>query len=390
MPLPPAAVDGMLARFGAAKDAVVAAYDPEKTGNGRGRGRAHERRGDGGARAAPGAARRHRRPATFATASPTWPPRSAGRRGRAARHRDPVRVRDRAREVRRGDDAEDEATAAAANAYWVAFARTGDPNGEGRPKWPAYSAKDDMILDFASAARREGRPVEGAAGPHRAVRLGAAGARAGAARGRHRTTPWSRPRSPRTARSRSASRLQGERGRLRGDWMEGPRDRAPGEGRPGRLVGERGPPGPGLLQLLLRRRRREDGRSEERHDQAGHRQRRQHGHGPRPRGRVPGREAGPARRDPDGLVPVEHARWRAAAARLHAARLRREPRPLPGPLPAARGRRRGLGLEHDRAGRLHPGQPARGEEGAADADRDAERQPAAPGEPAPARARHDA
>ena len=28
MPLPPAAVDGMLARFGAEKDAVVAAYDP--------------------------------------------------------------------------------------------------------------------------------------------------------------------------------------------------------------------------------------------------------------------------------------------------------------------------------------------------------------------------
>ena len=33
MPLPPQAVDGMLARFGADKDEVVAAYDPEKTGN---------------------------------------------------------------------------------------------------------------------------------------------------------------------------------------------------------------------------------------------------------------------------------------------------------------------------------------------------------------------
>ena len=32
MPLPPQAVDGMLARFGADKDKVVAAYDPEKTG----------------------------------------------------------------------------------------------------------------------------------------------------------------------------------------------------------------------------------------------------------------------------------------------------------------------------------------------------------------------
>ena len=33
MPLPPAAVEGMLARFGAAKDEVLAAYDPEKTGD---------------------------------------------------------------------------------------------------------------------------------------------------------------------------------------------------------------------------------------------------------------------------------------------------------------------------------------------------------------------
>ena len=45
--------------------------------------------------------------------------------------------------------AEDEAIAAAANAYWVAFARTGDPNGDGRPKWPAYSAAGDVVMDFA-------------------------------------------------------------------------------------------------------------------------------------------------------------------------------------------------------------------------------------------------
>jgi enterochelin esterase-like enzyme len=45
--------------------------------------------------------------------------------------------------------AEDEAIAAAANGYWAAFARTGDPNGEGRPTWPAYSEKDDVILELA-------------------------------------------------------------------------------------------------------------------------------------------------------------------------------------------------------------------------------------------------
>ena len=43
---------------------------------------------------------------------------------------------------------EDEATAKAAIAYWVAFAKTGDPNGEGRPKWPAYDAAHDILLDF--------------------------------------------------------------------------------------------------------------------------------------------------------------------------------------------------------------------------------------------------
>ena len=41
-----------------------------------------------------------------------------------------------------------------------------------------------------------------------------------------------------------------------------------------------------------------------------------------PGGRVPGQRAGPARRDPHGLVPVDDARGRAAPARLHAARLR--------------------------------------------------------------------
>jgi len=43
---------------------------------------------------------------------------------------------------------EDEATAKAAIAYWVSFAKTGDPNGEARPKWPAYDAAHDVLMDF--------------------------------------------------------------------------------------------------------------------------------------------------------------------------------------------------------------------------------------------------
>jgi len=44
----------------------------------------------------------------------------------------------------------DEATAKAALAYWVAFARTGNPDGEGRPHWPAYDANDDQLMNFTN------------------------------------------------------------------------------------------------------------------------------------------------------------------------------------------------------------------------------------------------
>lgn len=44
----------------------------------------------------------------------------------------------------------DEATAKAALAYWVAFAKTGSPDGEGRPQWPAYNANDDELMNFTN------------------------------------------------------------------------------------------------------------------------------------------------------------------------------------------------------------------------------------------------
>ncbi|MFY9557575.1 MAG: carboxylesterase family protein [Blastocatellia bacterium] len=34
------------------------------------------------------------------------------------------------------------------SAYWVNFAKTGDPNGKGLPKWTAYNAKDEPYMDF--------------------------------------------------------------------------------------------------------------------------------------------------------------------------------------------------------------------------------------------------
>jgi para-nitrobenzyl esterase len=42
----------------------------------------------------------------------------------------------------------DRAVAEAANAYWVNFAKNGNPNGAGVPEWPAYSPKTDMLMDF--------------------------------------------------------------------------------------------------------------------------------------------------------------------------------------------------------------------------------------------------
>jgi para-nitrobenzyl esterase len=40
-------------------------------------------------------------------------------------------------------------------AYWVNFARTGDPNGPGIPEWPVYRKASDMSLDFGDTVRRE-------------------------------------------------------------------------------------------------------------------------------------------------------------------------------------------------------------------------------------------
>jgi para-nitrobenzyl esterase len=54
--------------------------------------------------------------------------------------------------TRFGDQANpaDNAMAATMIGYWVAFAKTGDPNGEGRPHWSAYSPQTDILLDFTN------------------------------------------------------------------------------------------------------------------------------------------------------------------------------------------------------------------------------------------------
>ncbi|MET0554012.1 MAG: carboxylesterase family protein [Vicinamibacteria bacterium] len=52
--------------------------------------------------------------------------------------------------------AEDVAMGEAMTAYWAGFARTGDPNGDGRPRWPVYTAAKDEILDFTAAGPKAG------------------------------------------------------------------------------------------------------------------------------------------------------------------------------------------------------------------------------------------
>ncbi len=44
------------------------------------------------------------------------------------------------------------------NAYWVNFAKTGNPNGKGLPKWPVYSPKKNEILDIQSDGKPVGKP----------------------------------------------------------------------------------------------------------------------------------------------------------------------------------------------------------------------------------------
>ena len=47
------------------------------------------------------------------------------------------------------------------SASWVAFARTGDPNTAGLPKWPAYTAASRDTMLFNNASRVEQDPDRG-------------------------------------------------------------------------------------------------------------------------------------------------------------------------------------------------------------------------------------
>lgn len=47
-----------------------------------------------------------------------------------------------------GPTEQDWAMSELVSAYWVGFAKTGDPNGAGRPVWPLHTRDSDILLDF--------------------------------------------------------------------------------------------------------------------------------------------------------------------------------------------------------------------------------------------------
>jgi para-nitrobenzyl esterase len=44
------------------------------------------------------------------------------------------------------------------NTYWVNFAKTGNTNGTGLPKWPVYNPKKNLILDIQADGKAVGKP----------------------------------------------------------------------------------------------------------------------------------------------------------------------------------------------------------------------------------------
>ncbi|MGO9930506.1 MAG: carboxylesterase family protein, partial [Steroidobacteraceae bacterium] len=45
--------------------------------------------------------------------------------------------------------------ASAANRYWAQFAKTGDPDSAGGPKWPRFDMADEYVMEFPA----DGIPV---------------------------------------------------------------------------------------------------------------------------------------------------------------------------------------------------------------------------------------
>ena len=143
-------MDELLARFGPDRDKAKAAFDPDNTGN------------VGVAGTAVSAIQIMIEPARFmaralaALGQPVYEYRfsyvaeSMRKQWKGAPHATeiPFVFDTVAARYEKALAKDDEATAQAANAYWVNFGKTGNPNGTGLAKWPAYKAATDQLMDF--------------------------------------------------------------------------------------------------------------------------------------------------------------------------------------------------------------------------------------------------
>jgi para-nitrobenzyl esterase len=151
-------MDEVMAPFGASRDKALAAYDPDKTGNVRAVGYqvAMDRFMVEPARFAARTFADQGQPAYLYRFSyvaesmrKTWP---------GAPHATEIPYVFDTVAAKYGKDltANDEAAAQAANAYWANFAKTGDPNGPGLPKWPAYRTSTNVLMDFTADGPKAG------------------------------------------------------------------------------------------------------------------------------------------------------------------------------------------------------------------------------------------
>ena len=55
-------------------------------------------------------------------------------------------------------DGDDERLGQAIRAYWVQFVKTGNPNFNGLPEWPAYEPRKDQYLELGRSVRLQQVP----------------------------------------------------------------------------------------------------------------------------------------------------------------------------------------------------------------------------------------
>jgi len=151
-------LDEVFAPFGANKDNALAAYDPDKSGDVRavgGRVAMDRLMGEPARFAAKTLAAQGVRTYLYRF---SYVAESMRTQWRGAPHATEIPYVFDTVAAKYGKEltASDAAVAAAANAYWANFAKSGDPNGPGAVAWPRYDPKTDAIMDFTRTGPKGG------------------------------------------------------------------------------------------------------------------------------------------------------------------------------------------------------------------------------------------